>query len=768
MSEKRDYRWENPAEIYVPTFMNNRELNPAYVESLEDAMRKDGFLPTFPITVFRRLDLPYFDDFTSNLFIVACGVHRTTAAQNIGLAKVYIDLRTGTMDDFIEAMHTDNFKFDPTVDASIGQVFTKKEKREACKQLLLLPKYLKLTNTALAEMWHTSEGNIRRWRDEIASLIGEDPNSVDFCSVERLSEIKELLKSPVRETVAGDVVHIRQKSHDGKSDYYWKVQRKAENEGLDWNDAIIPYCQHFYEVDDTNLSEVLTMQQLSELDMLISERDKDFLEQCRTFSETAEELRKARSACHEVFNDCKKEFDTLMRLPESTYDDAYKKCFQGFGRAVSRNCGRNLLASPPSRDTVEKYESETELLKQLLTEIRTPAEYIHKFHDRYWKRRRKQCEDLEKELIAAHHKMLECVQEKFPGIDLFKFCLTVDSKSYWLEPGDTPSSPMQRSDIDAEKRDKDLKYVLDHYEKLLIDIDEDAKWIVKLVSEEPASAELPDLAVQPVPDKEGLSAEFKRIFTLHNRFARDIVDCRALGETHGLHEDNVREMMGTFQLKLGALEIKVRKEIKSAPDMSIEDIADRVEVDNIEVVQAMIAKIQLDETNRPATPHSEPEITEELPPLEPLSAWGAWRAQNFSAYFKIKQYLLDNYSRQDGYKVEHQRLHASIGLNCHISAVEACLREIEFEKSCERKDCNWARVLSAFDVISTELDKIQWSDAEKAKIEQITSGIQSLFKEHTGISRDTKLWVLANLAYEYMEELNVSTNLGDRTQGESL
>lgn len=107
-------------------------------------------------------------------------------------------------------------------------------------------------------------------------------------------------------------------------------------------------------------------------------------------------------------------------------------------------------------------------------------------------------------------------------------------------------------------------------------------------------------------------------------------------------------------------------------------------------------------------------------------------------------------------------------MNCHISAVEACLREIEFEKSCERKDCNWARVLSAFDVISTELDKIQWSDEEKAKIEQITSGIQSLFKEHTGISRDTKLWVLANLAYEYMEELNVSTNLGDRTQGESL
>ena len=110
MSEKKELRWENPAEIYVPGFLNNRELNPAYVESLEDSMRKEGFLPTFPIVCFRRLDIPYFDDFTTcSHYVCACGVHRTTAAQNIGLDKVYIDLRTGTMDDFIETMHTDNF-----------------------------------------------------------------------------------------------------------------------------------------------------------------------------------------------------------------------------------------------------------------------------------------------------------------------------------------------------------------------------------------------------------------------------------------------------------------------------------------------------------------------------------------------------------------------------------------------------------------------------------------------------------------------------------
>ena len=644
MSEKREYRWENPAEIYVPTFMNNRELNPAYVESLEDSMRKDGFLPTFPITVFRRLDLPYFDDFTSNLSVVACGVHRTTAAQNIGLEKVYVDLRTGTMDDFIEAMHTDNFKFDPTVDASVGQAFTKKEKREACKQLLLLPKYLKLTNVALADMWHTSEGNIRRWREEIASSIDEDPNSVDFCTQERLAEIKEILKSPVRENVAGDVVHIRSREHgrDDKWDYYRSIQRKVEQvDGLDWYKCIVPYCQQVYEVQGTqpDLSYSLSMQQLTELDVLISEKDKDFLERCRKYGEAARQLETARETCHKVYNECKQEFDNLMLLPESSYDDAYKKCFQSFGRAISRNCGRNLLAAAPNRDTVAKYEQETELLKQLLKDIHTPAEYVQKFHDRYWKRRKKAREELEQEIIEAQHQMLDRVQEKYPGIDLYKFALQVDSRSYWVELGQTPSVPMQRSDIDEEQQDKALRYVLDHYQDILKDIDEDAEWIVKLV-QQPVAAELPDSSEksetsvcegfqtegngfvhrrrneqnpdfsaqeQPVPDKEGLSKEFKRIFTLHNRFARDIVNCRALSETYHLHEEDVRDMLGNFQLELGALEHAVRKVIKSAPpDISAEDISRRVEVDDIEVVQAMIAKIQLDAANRPSPPE-EPE-----------------------------------------------------------------------------------------------------------------------------------------------------------------
>ena len=70
MSEKKEHRWENPVGIYIPSFMNNRQLNPVYVEGLEDSMCKEGFLPTFPIVCFRRADLPYFDDYTSELYIL--------------------------------------------------------------------------------------------------------------------------------------------------------------------------------------------------------------------------------------------------------------------------------------------------------------------------------------------------------------------------------------------------------------------------------------------------------------------------------------------------------------------------------------------------------------------------------------------------------------------------------------------------------------------------------------------------------------------------
>ena len=72
---------------------------------------------------------------------------------------------------------------------------------------------------------------------------------------------------------------------------------------------------------------------------------------------------------------------------------------------------------------------------------------------------------------------------------------------------------------------------------------------------------------------------------------------------------------------------------------------------------------------------------------------------------------------------------------------------------------DWDRIKTAMGTITTELDKVEWSDEEQTQIEQITSDLQDVLKQYTSLSRSAKLWVLATLAHKYMEELdNVETD----------
>jgi len=499
MLEKKELRWENPAEIYVPGFLNNRQLNPVYVEVLEDSMTKDGFLPTFPIVCFRRLDLPYFDNYTSELYVCAAGAHRTTAAQNLKLEKVYIDLRTGTMDDFLEAMHTDNFQFDPAIDTSLGQLFTKTEKREACKQLLLLPKYLKLTNVALAEMWHTSEGNIRRWRNEMASSINEAPDLFGFEHYPegRLAEIQEILDSNVRENSDGSAVPIRGKRQTSKWDYYQSIQEKVdEMPDLDWNEDVQTYIEKVY---DQNYPSDLSFKKLAELDRLISDRDTDFLEKCRAYGEGKRKLNSARKVYQEAFRECEdalgvyvESMNLLSERYEPTYSDASKALLKSFGRVVSRNFGKNLLGSKLHTDAVHVYKRETTQLKELKSHIEKNAEYVEEFAQRYLKRRLKKRAAFEQDLVTAQHEMLAAAKAKYPDLDLTKFALAVDSDSYWLEMGTTVAFPMEASHIPEDKKDKDLKFIRDHYVEMKKQVEAGEDWVQRLMVVAPTEVPKPN------------------------------------------------------------------------------------------------------------------------------------------------------------------------------------------------------------------------------------------------------------------------------------
>ena len=652
MSEKNQLRWESPLDIYVPHELNNRPLDAGYVESLEDSMRTQGYLPTYPIICYRRLDLPkdVFDGKTDALYICAAGFHRTTAAKNINLDKVYVEIRSGAFEDYLETLHTDNFQFDPSVDTSLGQIWTKTEKRKACKQLLLLPKYFKLTNIALAELWHTSEANVRRWRDEVASSIDEGSLDAPFPISEAWqSSLKEILDSNVREMTDGSVVKVRSKSKEDKWEYYWELQKKVENhKDLDWNTEIEPYCKQMYEKDASDLS----LKKLAELDQRIAVHDPEFMKMCRELGKKKRELNAAQAEYHKAYREAKEAFETYVfgqDLAENTYEEKYKNCLKSFGRAVSRAFGKNLLGSMLYTDKVSKYETETYQLQQLKKDIESSVDYVQAFAQRTINAQRKKREQLGQAVIDAHYKMVTAVQEKYPGIDMEKFCFAVDADCrLWLDVGDTPATPMHSTqDIPDGKSDGKLIRIAEHYVDMLEKIEAGAAWIKKLVPE--------SLPLQ----------------------------------------DALDEM----------------KASKAHP------------------------------------------ANEALPPLEPLSAWGAWRAKNFASYSKLKSFLIDNYEENDGWKAEHKRRRAAIHRNCHITAVEACLREIEFENSVKSPECNWTRVLDAFDVIHAEVEKIEWSDTEEERIASISNQITEMLAVNR-LSREDRLAVLAKVMWNMMAELD--------------
>ena len=128
------------------------------------------------------------------------------------------------------------------------------------------------------------------------------------------------------------------------------------------------------------------------------------------------------------------------------------------------------------------------------------------------------------------------------------------------------------------------------------------EWIQQLIDKKKAKADAKETEPEPEAeaDTEGLSKEFKQIFTLHNDFDDSLLDYEDLADKYHLDLDDVADVRDDFQRELAALEHAVRKQIEADADLSVEEIANRVEVSDIEVVGAMLAKIQLEDAKTDA------------------------------------------------------------------------------------------------------------------------------------------------------------------------
>lgn len=206
-------------------------------------MEKQGYLSDYPIVVYKAENITSIE--TDKPYVISCGHHRHAAALQAGISQVLVEIHEGTEEDWIETMAMDNFRFDVAENPEIGMAFTQKEKRAACTQLLLLPKFLKKTDTALADLWHTAGSNVRRWRKEVEALISEDHPNLRIWGIQqpRIQALQAIIAKRTRENSKGETIRVRGKKSlifSTSSDLMNKKKRSADVTTENENEKDIP------------------------------------------------------------------------------------------------------------------------------------------------------------------------------------------------------------------------------------------------------------------------------------------------------------------------------------------------------------------------------------------------------------------------------------------------------------------------------------------------------------------------------------------------
>ena len=174
------------ARIETNWDLNPRAKNDDFIDDLASIMREKGYDPYKRLTIFK---IPGYA-----LYQLACGHHRYEAAGKAGIDEIYCEIIEGTLSDLIEKMCADNIKFDPTGNAELGQLWTSKEKREAGKLLLLIPKYFAMSDRELTPIFGVDHhSTVGRWRADVVSVAIAPPDNPQNIEEPRLAELRELV-----------------------------------------------------------------------------------------------------------------------------------------------------------------------------------------------------------------------------------------------------------------------------------------------------------------------------------------------------------------------------------------------------------------------------------------------------------------------------------------------------------------------------------------------------------------------------------------------
>ena len=514
--------WIDPNNIYLASYLNPRQLDQGFIESLVESMQTQGFLPQYPVSVFRTESLSYLEmrEKDTQSFVCASGMHRTTAAQLAKVDKILCKVYDGGDDTFIEMMMTDNFEHDPARNSEIGQAFSQREKRKACTRLLYIPKFLKMTNSALAQVWHTSEGNVRRWRkDVVVSLDKASAGTTDFIPANlrqmgvtprRLEDLNNIRTSRERENAEGNVVQIRtapkEPTKEEKEAFYKQIRQDAgdyydadddvwlERHGIGEFSYVREYLAEKYGLEEKYyVYKELTMKQLREVHGAILSDDADFIAGCKAFGEAAEQLKALRADFRKNCGLIKKWLLKLVKGGE--WSEAYKKCSKAFKEAA-RAAGyvdyyEDYYSYPTDDAKPETYEAANEVLLAVQRDIATTLDsedpkdwviWVSEFRKKMEKSVIANRQKLEKDWVQSKKDLADAFTAYPRNISPAAFCAAMDSKHY--DKDGTHFNLFSRNEIGSRVHDDKIRTQIRTFKDAAKDLKADADWVQKIPSED--------------------------------------------------------------------------------------------------------------------------------------------------------------------------------------------------------------------------------------------------------------------------------------------
>ena len=512
--------WIHPEEIYLADHLNPRQLNQGFIESLVESMQTQGFLPQYPVKVFESDSLACVE--TELPYTCVSGMHRTTSAQLAKLDQILCEVHTGDDDAFVEMMMTDNFEYDPAQNSEIGQVFSQREKRNACKRLLFIPKFLKMTNSALAGTWHTSEVNIRRWRQEVASSIDEGITVVlrdKGVPLDRLPELQEILASRQREDADGNIVAIRtapkEMTDDEKSEFWDQIHNDAgwhndgwlEQHGINDFDYVRGYLAKKHNIENEyRIFEELTTQQLRQIHGWILADDPELIAGCKEIAKEQgvieslrEELRAACVAVREwlidefvqgnewsqAYKDCKKAFKDAAR--QFGYGDYHVEYYDFPER------GQNL--------SVELFKSQIQIVDAVQRDIIDEVPWILEFRQKMEVDITAKRQKLEKDWVNAKQSLSEAFQAYPRNISIGAFCYALEDECY--EKSGTYLKLLSLKEPSNRVHNDTLNTQIKNFKQGAKDLITDEKWVQAIGEELRKVDEKPEQTLAEVFAKNG-------------------------------------------------------------------------------------------------------------------------------------------------------------------------------------------------------------------------------------------------------------------------